>query len=78
MLRRERYRQLSSDREVVAVLHERMARVHFSVVTSEGSGSSHVSDEALHDGEDGGRTLIAGAVWTLEAEDAVHEHDDVP
>ena len=30
----------------------------------------------LHDGEDGGRTLVTGVVWTLEAEGAIHEHND--
>ena len=34
--------------------------------------------KTLHGGEDGGRTLVAGAVWTLEAGGVVHEHNDVP
>ena len=36
-----------------------------------------MSDEALYDGESGGRSLIAGAVWALEAGGAVHKHYDV-
>ena len=55
-----------------------MVRALCSVVTSEGSWNSYVSDEALHDGENGGHTLIAGVVWTLEAGGAVYEYDDVP
>ena len=55
-----------------------MVRVLCSIVTSEGSWNSHVSDEMLHDGENGGRTLIAGVVWALEAGGDVHEHDYVP
>ena len=78
MLRRVRCRQLASDPEVVAVFHERMVRAFCSVITPEGSWNSHVSDEALHDGEDGGRTLVAGAIWPLETGGAVHEHNDVP
>ena len=77
LLRRVRCRQLSSDPEVVAVLHERMVCVLCSVITSKCSGNSHVSDGTLHDGENGGRTLIAGAVWVLEVGGAVHKHYDV-
>ena len=54
-----------------------MVCVPCSVITSKCSGNSHVSDESLHDGENGGRTLIAGAVWALEAGGAVHKHYDV-
>ena len=78
LLRCVRCRRLLSDPEVVAVLHERMVRALCSVATSEGSWNSHASDGALNDGENGGRTLIAGAVRALEAAGGVHEHDDVP
>ena len=54
-----------------------MVCVLCSVITSKFSGNSHVSDKSLHDGENGGRTLIAGAVWALEAGGAVHKHYDV-
>ena len=66
LLRRVRCRQLASDPEVVAVFHERMVK------------NPHISDEALHIGEDGGRTFVAGAVWVLEVGGAVHEPNDVP
>ena len=55
-----------------------MVCVFCSVVSPESSCDSYLSNETLHDGEDGGRTLVVGAVWTLEARGAVHEHNDVP
>ena len=76
-MRRVRCRQLSSDPEVVAELHERMVCVLSSVIPSKCSGNSHVSDETLHNGENGGRSLIAGAVQALEAGGAIHKHYDV-
>ena len=48
-----------------------MVCVLSSAITSKCSGNSHVSDETLHNGENGGRSLIAGAVWALEAGGAV-------
>ena len=45
-----------------------MVCVLSSVITSKFSGNFHVSDETLHDGEKGGRTLIAGAVWRWRRE----------
>ena len=78
LLRRVRCRQLASDPEVVAVFHDRIVCLFYSVVTPDGSWNYHVSDEALHDGENGGRILVADAIWALEAGGAIHEHDDVP
>ena len=78
LLRRIRYRQLSSDPEVVAVIHGRTVRVFYSVVTPEGSSNFHVvSNEALHDDEDGVRTFVAGALSALEAGGGVRGHNYV-
>ena len=55
-----------------------MVRVFCGIITPEGLWNSHVCNETLYDGEDGGRTLVAGAVWTLEAGCTVRKHDDVP
>ena len=51
--------------------------VFFFVVTPQNSWHSHVCNESLYDGEDGGRTLVAGVVGTLESRGAVYEHNDV-
>ena len=47
------------------------------VVTPENSWDSHVCNESLYDGEDGGRTLVAGVLGTLESRGAVHKNNDV-
>ena len=60
------------------MFHDLMVCVLCSVITPKGSWNSHVSDEMLYDGDDGGRTLVTGTVWALEAGGAVHEHNDVP
>ena len=78
LLRRIRRRQLASDPEVVAVFHESTVRVFCSVVTPHSLWNSHACNETLHDGKDGGRTLVAGAVRALEVRGDVHEHNDVP
>ena len=38
----------------------------------------HVCNNTLLDGNDGGRTVEAGAVGVLEAKGAIHNHNDVP
>ena len=50
------------------ILLGRIRRRQLAPDHSEGSWNSHVCNETLQEGEDGGRTLVAGAVWTLERE----------
>ena len=38
----------------------------------------HVCNYTLLDGNDGGRTVEAGAVRMLEAKGAIHSHNNVP
>ena len=52
-----------------------MIRAFCSVVIPESSWNSHVWNETLHNGEDGGRTLGADAVWTLKGRGTVHKHN---
>ena len=42
------------------------------VVTPQNSWDSDVCNESLYGGEDGGRTLVAGVLGTLESRGAVH------
>ena len=55
-----------------------MILVCCSVFTPECSWNSHVYNNILLDGNDGGRTVEAGAVRILEAKGAIHNHNDVP
>ena len=60
------------------MFHTWVVCVFCSTVSPESSCNSYLCNETLHDGEDGGGTLVVGAVWTLEARGAVHKHDEVP
>ena len=79
LLRRIRRRELASGPRGCCSI-SRMSgscTVFCFVVTPQNSWDSHVCNESLYGGEDGGRTLVAGVLGTLESRGAVHKHNDL-
>ena len=57
-------RKLATNFEAIAEVHEHTVRV-LAVVSAERAWDPHICHEAFHDRKNGGRALLAHAVWPL-------------
>ena len=58
-------RKLATNSEAIAEVHEHTVRVPGVVVSAERAWDPHICHEAFHNRKNGGRALLAHAVWLL-------------